>query len=270
MPTETTTRHPAPHAVALMYHALTHAGVPAGQDPHYTLAASDFSRQLDFLGRGPGHPGCARDWLAGSPRPAVLITFDDGHASNYGLAFPALAERGIRADFFVNPAVVGTSGFACWKQLREMSDAGMSIQSHGYDHVYLTGLGDRALRETLRKAREEISQRVGAEATLLAPPGGRMPRHLVEIARECGYTHVLSSRPGVLGARARAAGNLPRMAMTATIGDPTFQRWIARDVVAIRRERVRYASLALAKKLLGDDRYERVRAGALGMLRGSA
>ena len=101
---------------------------------------------------------------------------------------------------------------------------------------------------------------------VLAPPGGRMPKNLLAIARECGYTHVLSSEPGVLAAAEGAARPLPRMAMTAATRHVTFQRWIRRDHVAIGHERLRYRGLALAKRMLGDTGYERVRAGALGVL----
>lgn len=255
-------------AVALMYHAIGEGAAPEGQDPHYTLDCSAFQRQLNFVDAGNGG-GSARDWLAGSHGARVLLTFDDGHISNYQYAFPALATRGMGADFFVNPANVGRPGFASWRQLREMSDAGMSIQSHGYDHVYLTSLGTDALRASLRAAREEISQQIGKPVTLLAPPGGRMPRNLCALARECGYTHVLSSRPGLIAAGATGMV-LPRMAVTAATGDAELQSWIAGDSTTVVRERLRYAGLALAKRLLGDARYERARARALAALRGTS
>lgn len=260
--------HAAGRAVALMYHALAAGGgVPAGQDPHYTLGAGAFERQLDAVARHGGG-GSAQSWLRGGGH-RLLITFDDGHLSNYEIALPALARRGMSADFFVNPAMVGRPGFASWAQLREMAGAGMSIQSHGYDHVYLTGLSPRALRSTLSAAREEISQRVGVATTLLAPPGGHMPHGMAAVARECGYTHVLSSRPGWIAGRGRGVV-LPRMAVTAATGEAAFQRWLAADTRAILREGARYGGLALAKRLLGDDRYERMRHRALVLLRGQA
>lgn len=259
---------PAP-VVALMYHALHQGEVPAGQDPHYTLPADGFDRQMQRIAAGPGG-GSAEACLRGAGAARVLVTFDDGHASNYTLAFPRLRRHGIAADFFVNPATVGTPGFARWNELREMADAGMSIQSHGYDHVYLTRLEPRRLRETLTAARVEIEQHVGRPVTLLAPPGGRMPPDLPAIARECGYRHVLSSQPGLLPTHPGKGRAIPRMAMTAATGEETFRRWIACDRLAIGRERLRYQGLAMAKRLLGDAGYERLRARALTLLRGAA
>jgi peptidoglycan/xylan/chitin deacetylase (PgdA/CDA1 family) len=252
-----------------MYHALADGPHPSGQDPHYTLTSQAFGRQLDRIA-AMGGAGSTRGWLDGEHGHAVLLTFDDGHLSNHRIALPALVQRRMTADFFINPAMVGTPGFASWNELREMSDAGMSIQSHGYDHVYLTSLPDKRLRETLRAAREEISDRMGRQATLLAPPGGRMPRGLSMVANDCGYARVLSSRPGQIDAATRRDRPLPRMAMTAAIDELTFSRWINCDRIAIGREQLRYAGLATAKRLLGDHRYERARARALGLLRGSA
>lgn len=248
-------------AVALMYHALSRGGPVAGQDPHYTLDASRLRGQLAEIATLGG--ACsARDWLLDGQRRPVLLTFDDGHVSNHRLAFPALCEHGMRADFFVNPANVGKPGFATWAELREMSAAGMSIQSHGYDHVYLTELEPRTLRDRLYAARIAIEDEVGAAVTLLAPPGGRMPASLAAYARECGYRHVLSSRPGRFPASA-AAFVLPRLSVTAALDARRFRAWIAGSGAAILRERLRYGTLSMAKGLLGDARYERARTLAL-------
>jgi len=256
--------HPLPagrQAVALMYHALSQGAVPPGQDPHYTLGEARFRAQLRRI-EAAGGGACARDWLADATTQRVLLTFDDGHVSNRRVAFPALMEHGMRADFFVNPGNVGRPGYASWQDLREMSDAGMSIQSHGYDHVYLTTLDARTLRDRLRAARARIEDGVGAMVTLLAPPGGRMPRGLAAVAHECGYRHVLSSRPGRI-ADGGQADVLPRLSVTSAIDGRRFSAWIAGDPMAIAREQARYGALSLAKRLLGDARYERMRAYAL-------
>lgn len=258
-------RKPRP-AVALMYHALSRGHALPGQDPHYTLEEAVFRGQLQQIQRAGGG-GSVRDWLRDGERRPVLVTFDDGHASNHGLAFPALAEHGMHADFFVNPANVGTPGFATWAQLREMSDAGMSIQSHGYDHSYFTDLAAPVLRERLHAARMRIEDAVGAAVTLLAPPGGRMPPGLVEIARQCGYRHVVSSRPGRMAA-SRHASILPRLAVTAPLDPRRFNAWVDGRTIPILREQLRYGSLSLAKQLLGDSRYERARMLALAGRRG--
>jgi hypothetical protein len=142
----------------------------------------------------------------------------------------------------------------------------MSIQSHGYEHRYLTQLDEQRLRESLRAARLEIEARVGSPVTLLAPPGGRMPRGLARIARECGYSHVLCSRPGWLRqGRGKDAMLLPRVAMTADVGEREFERWLDRNPGTMLGPAMRYRTLSLAKSVLGDQRYELVRERMLAL-----
>ena len=90
--------------------------------------------------------------------------------------------RRLEVASFVNPARVGMRGHATWPQLREMADAGMSIQSHGWDHSYFDALSPDALERDLRRSKAEIEQRLGHRVTLLAPPGGRTVPMLAHLA----------------------------------------------------------------------------------------
>ncbi|HVV52148.1 MAG TPA: polysaccharide deacetylase family protein [Polyangia bacterium] len=242
--------------IALMYHALQAGAEPApAADPHYTVDMDRFSAQLAACARLGGGAVSARDWLAG--KTGVILTFDDGHASNHHLGLPALLAAGAGADFFVNPAQVGTAGYATWGELREMAEAGMSIQSHGLDHGhYLTELSPPQLLDELRRARLEIEAHVGRPVTLLAPPGGRSPRGLEATAAEAGYTHVLDSQPGTI--KRGGKRTLGRFAITAGFELDTFES-LLRGGRARLRAQARYAILALAKRAMGDRGYETLR-----------
>jgi peptidoglycan/xylan/chitin deacetylase (PgdA/CDA1 family) len=263
-------REPTPdgEVVVLLYHAIASPRPGAVPDPHYTLPADRFERQLDAIVAAGGGSSAA-DGLRMESTVPVLITFDDGRESDYASAFPLLVKRGLRADFFVNPARVGTPGYCGWSQLREMAMAGMSIQSHGWDHRYFTDLAPQALDEDLRRSRQEIEDRVGQPVTLVAPPGGRAPRGLVARALRQGYTHVLGSRPG-RWRRADGSPDVPRFALTAVLADSSLQRWLSGDRVALARIVLRWRVLETAKHVLGDRAYERVRARLLGAPGGRA
>ncbi|MGB4858916.1 MAG: polysaccharide deacetylase family protein [Dokdonella sp.] len=249
-------------SLALMYHALSADGCAvAGQDPHYTLPADGFQKQLDACASHGRPVVSARDWLAGPRRPATLLSFDDGHISNYELAFPLLIARDAGADFFINSATVGRAGYCGWQQLREMADAGMSIQSHSHEHTYLTSYDAATLRAELTRSRKLIEDAIGKPVTLLAPPGGRMPANLADVARGCGYEHILSSKPGLV--KSAAAFVLPRMAVTAKLDMATLNAWLRGDILTFAKARLRYAVLAGMKRLLGDDGYERLRREAV-------
>jgi len=261
MDSEPTLKPPPRPSVALMYHALS--GVDArGQDPHYTLSEAFFRDHLAQIAAQTGGGISARDWLESHAGAGALITFDDGHVSNHRVALPALCEFGMRADFFINPASVGHPGFVDWSDLREMSASGMSIQSHGYDHQFLTDLSPKRLRESLYAARMEIEDRVGTPVSLLAPPGGRVPGNLLAIARECGYARVFASHPGRLRAHDERT-ILPRLAVTARCDSATVSRWLSGKRSALLRLQLRYHALAAAKRTLGNALYERTRARLL-------
>ena len=252
---------PADHfspTIALMYHAIGDGGAGSAEDPHYSVSPARFEAHLDAIAACAGDGISARDWLE-RPRRAALLTFDDGHVSDHRLAWPALSQRGMRADFFVNPARVGEPGLASWSDLREMATHGMSIQSHGWNHRYFTELSPTELRQDLTRSLRTIEDSIGQAVTLLAPPGGRMRADLPDIARECGYRHVLGSQPGRI---TMSQPLLPRMAVTASLAESTIAGWIGGRGIA--RARVRYTVLGLAKRTLGDRRYELVRERLLG------
>ncbi len=248
-------------SVALMYHALGDAVDPAA-DAHYSVEVPGFSAHLALCINIAGAAISARDWLAG--RAGAIVTFDDGHASNHHVGLPLLLAAGATADFFVNPAQVGTAGFATWAELREMAEANMSIQSHGLDHRYfLTELTPLKLRDDLRRARLEIEDHVGRPVTLLAPAGGRTPARLSQVAQEVGYTHVLTSRPGTI--HRGQAGMLPRLAVTARLDVATLESWL-RGGRALLTAQVRYSILEVAKLVAGDNLYQSVRRRLLGLV----
>jgi peptidoglycan/xylan/chitin deacetylase (PgdA/CDA1 family) len=255
----TLAHEPRPPTIALMYHAVG-AAAAANADPHYTVTRERFARQMGLCARAGGAVVSARDWLAG--RPGVIVTLDDGDETSYQVVFPLLAAAGATADFFVNPAQVGTPGYATWAELREMSDGGMSIQSHGLDHrVFLTELAPARLRDDLRRARLEIEERVGRPVSLLAPAGGREPAGLAAVARDVGYTHVLNSKPGRV--RPEDGPTLGRLAVTSQVDDATLESWL-RAGPALLKAQVRYGVLGFAKRALGDGVYRTVRNRLLG------
>lgn len=252
-------------AAVLMYHAIADDAHSArGADPHYTVTRPRFLAQLDLIReRGLRAASCAAI-LAGddSARATVALTFDDGHESNFAAA-EAIVERGMGADLFVNPGLVGGPGLLSWEALRELAGAGISIQSHGMTHRYLDELDDAEVDRELRASRAEIADRIGIPPALFAPPGGRFRRGFPLYARAAGYSAVCSSRPGVWRTD-RDALEIPRFAMLAGTGDAQFHRWIMCEPGEVRRQRVRYDLLHLAKRSLGNRGYERLRGVLLG------
>ncbi len=124
---------------------------------------------------------------------ATAITFDDGRACDYEIAYQTLVREGLPATFFVNTAAIDTPGYLTWSQLREMKHAGMSVQSHSHDHTDLARLSSSQLDYQLRRSKGEIEDHLGGEVTLLAAPYGSVAPNTVNAARLVGYRALCSS-----------------------------------------------------------------------------
>ncbi len=103
-----------------------------------------------------------------SPR-AISLTFDGGFRDAAENAVPILAERGLKAAFFIPTEFVGKehsiSGakLPCmdWPGIRGLVDAGMTVGSLGRYGARLYELGESKWREDARAARETLEDKLG-------------------------------------------------------------------------------------------------------------
>lgn len=124
---------------------------------------------------------------------AVEITFDDGNASDYEIAFPALRERDMTATFNVVAGRLDEPGFLTTRQVHEMHEAGMTIGSHGMRHRPWRRLDDAALDEETVVARARLGEVVGTDVRVAACPFGEYDRRVLRALRAAGFERVLTS-----------------------------------------------------------------------------
>jgi peptidoglycan/xylan/chitin deacetylase (PgdA/CDA1 family) len=151
-------------------------------------------------------PGEAKVWVSGDTflevldavagRDDVRITFDDGNASDYLHALPALEERGLTGTFFVVGDRVGTPNFLTADQIRELADAGMRIGSHGMGHRRWRGLSENALLAEIQDAKMTLETIVERPVTEVACPFGSYDRRVLRTLRGLAYTRVYTSDRG--------------------------------------------------------------------------
>lgn len=247
--------------VVLMYHGLHHGPQDDGHyDPRYSVTPAAFDEQMRRVRDKRGHAWMPDDQLAGGQSPEVMVSFDDGEASDATVALPILARLGLRAAFFVTSGFVGRRGSLSRTQVREMSDAGMLIGSHGASHAFLSSLDEAELRQELRSSRAFLEDCTGRAVTLLALPGGRGGERELLIALELGYTHVFDSTPGD---NRKPRGFLQRVAIVRDTSMADFDQVLAWRGPAVKAIEWRHRMLQLPKKLIGDDRYQRLRESLL-------
>lgn len=98
----------------------------------------------------------------------IALTYDDGGARSYSMnTIDQLRLYGANATFFV----VGTTFYKNHDVLCREQDAGFSVQSHNYEHVYQNLNADNIFNWKEKQARQ-LSDVTGSVPTLMRPPGG--------------------------------------------------------------------------------------------------
>lgn len=136
------------------------------------------------------------------PKNAVVITIDDGWRSTYTEAYPELQKRKFPFTVFVYPNIIGkTANALTWAQIREMSDAGVDIQSHALTHPFLTrrrhvSMTDTAYADWLRKeladSKKILEKETGKKVEFLAYPYGDYDDPLAKMVAKSGYAAALT------------------------------------------------------------------------------
>jgi peptidoglycan/xylan/chitin deacetylase (PgdA/CDA1 family) len=262
-----------PHFPVLMYHALWPPLDAAAlqqwisQDPHlrdpgvhlYALDQRVFRSQLRSIAqRGLQTPRQWAEFDTPSIEHPIWLTFDDGHQSNFSLAFPALAETGLTAVFFITTDRIGRPGFMSPEELRELRRAGMFIGSHGCSHRYLSDLPDGEILEEMTRSKASLETILGEDVPALSLPGGRGDGRLRSLATRAGYRHVFTS---VMALADPAGDSLawPRVALTNRQPADFLERLLDGDDSVLRRMARRAAGRRLVQRLLGNTLYDRLR-----------
>jgi peptidoglycan/xylan/chitin deacetylase (PgdA/CDA1 family) len=125
--------------------------------------------------------------------PGVELSFDDGNSSDVETALPALSERGMTAGFFALAGRLHAPGSLGADDLRSLVAAGMSVGSHGMEHVPWRRLDAEAQHRELTTARDLLADAAGVPITEVALPFGQYDRRTLDGLRSRSYRHVYSS-----------------------------------------------------------------------------
>lgn len=123
----------------------------------------------------------------------VRINFDDGNLSDVEIGLPGLLERNLTARFFVLAGRLDQTGSLSPEDVRRLTDAGMTIGTHGMDHVPWRGLAPHVLHRELVDARSRLEEITGTPVDEAALPLGRYDRRVLAELRRTGYRTVYTS-----------------------------------------------------------------------------
>lgn len=253
----------------LMYHEVRYwrdLGSDA-IDPVYTISRNAFSKHLALVQAAGCIVTTVRDLASrvqssrfdASDEPrGIVFSFDDGSACHADIVAPMLLDRGMTGEFFVNPADVGRKRNVSWAQLKDLTDCGFSVQSHGFVHKYMDELHAKAVVDQLSLSKNRLEQKLGHEVTVFAPPGGRINQFVRLQAFSLGYRAICTSRPGYWHVGTDTA-DIPRFAVRSVTDHAEIDRWVHGDVAAGITQAMRYRLLQAAKFALGNVAYDTLR-----------
>lgn len=252
----------------LMYHALEDCNHPAGSldagERVYVLQVEQFRAQMEYLHLNGFRTVLLNelDRLPPSSEKVVMVTFDDGHESNFTLALPILAKFGFKAEFFVTTNWIGKERYLKRSQIRELYDLGMGIGSHGATHSFLSDLEADLLGRELEVSRRALADVTGELPVAISCPGGRCSGLVEACCRSTGYRRVLLSRPQLFVPH-RDTFLVPRIPVRRSTKHSQFRSLLMAGCGSLMLAGGKYAVTSSLKSLLGNRCYDVLRRTAL-------
>jgi len=247
-------------ALFLMYHDLCDElrSVAPGHKP-YVLNPNVFRRQAGSFARFNLSALTVNKWcLAPKPWRAVVLTFDDGHVSNYETALPILNQYGLKATFFITAGRIGVGDTMNWSQIRSLHAAGMEIGSHTLTHRPPSTLNDKEMRLELSESRKILEDGLGSPVKSISSPTGFFDERMCGIAREVGYHALCIGRVGLVQDNANPYA-LNRVAVKRDLSHERFKKLLKFDATTLFMMRSRQWFRDVARGTVGVKRYLRLR-----------
>ncbi len=248
-----------------MYHELELAGRALCQSEpgyaRYILPLATFRRQMEWIKQSNFRGLNVSQSLAYPAQPSVCITFDDGCETDLIAAAPVLREFGHAATFYVTAGFLDTLGYMTSNQVRQLGAQGFEIGCHSMTHAYLSDVGEADLKREIVDAKDRIEQILGRRVEHFSCPGGRYNQRALEMARHAGFKTVANSE-FYANTPATNPYELGRVAMLRELPIAAFSALChGRE---LWKKRLSHRARRGAQWLLGNRKYDRLRAALLG------
>lgn len=181
-----------PSSVVLMFHHIT--SIPECKKSGCLLSTENFYNILNQLDT---FISC-EDLICTKPKSfknKVAITFDDGLADMYSIAYPYLKNRNIPFTIFIISDFLDTEGYITTKQLIKMSeDPLVTVGAHGVSHKVLPGLSSEQKWEEIYDSKIRLEQLICRKIKLYAYSHGQYDNECLEMVEKAGYVGAFGVR----------------------------------------------------------------------------
>jgi len=159
--------------------------------------------------------------MRGTPLPVkpVVLTFDDGYIDHYVNVFSVLRQYNFTATFFIITGMPDGNepDYMSWQQIREMSDAGMSMEDHTKTHPDLRGRSYDFLVYELLGSVQSLQAYTGKVPHMFAYPVGHYDNDVLGVLRSLPIWRAVTTQPGALQTTDNML-EMPRVRIHGTTG----------------------------------------------------
>jgi peptidoglycan/xylan/chitin deacetylase (PgdA/CDA1 family) len=187
----------------LMYHVINPP--PAGAPfPGLYVPADEFAAQMRAL-KAAGWHAVTMDqleayWTRGVPLGAgkpIVLTFDNGYASQYTNAMPILKHLGWVGDENIQLSGLPPSqGGLTEDQVRGLLSAGWELDTQGISHADLITLDASQLHYQVATARQILQKRYGVPVNWFCYPSGHYDATVIAAVKAAGFVGSTTVVPG--------------------------------------------------------------------------
>lgn len=188
----------------LVYHVINQAPVQSALSQSMYVPAEQFAAQMRAL-KAAGWRAVTlnqleANWTRGTALgsgKAVVISFDDGYASQYTSALPVLRQLDwVAVENLRVSGLPPAEGGLTDTQIRGLISAGWELDTDGVSQPDLTAVDPAQLSSEVGGARQTLQARYRVPVNWFCYPSGRYNPVVVAAARQAGYLGATTSASG--------------------------------------------------------------------------
>jgi peptidoglycan/xylan/chitin deacetylase (PgdA/CDA1 family) len=200
----TTTKSGSLTVPILAYHVINEPPPQSSLPPALYVPATEFTAQMQALKAGGWHAVTldqldaywARKTPLGTGKP-IVISFDNGYASQYTNALPVLKQLGwVGVENLQATGLPPSEGGLTDAQVRGLIGAGWELDSEGVSQPNLTTLDAGQLSTEVAGSRQTLRSRYMVPVNWFCYPAGRYNPTVVAAVRAAGYRGATTTASG--------------------------------------------------------------------------
>jgi peptidoglycan/xylan/chitin deacetylase (PgdA/CDA1 family) len=188
----------------LVYHVINAQPAQTTAPSALYVPVDEFSSQMQAL-KASGWRAVTLDQLEahwtrgvslGTGEP-IVITFDNGYASQYANALPILKALGwVGVENLQLSGLSPSDGGITDAQIRGLIAAGWELDTQGVSHTDLTALDPAQLSTEVGASRQTLRSRYGVPVNWFSYPSGDYDATVIAAVRAAGYIGATTVNPG--------------------------------------------------------------------------